>query len=464
MKIFLTNTLSKKKEEFQPIEEGQVKIYSCGPTVYDFVHIGNLRAYAFADILKRMFLMNGYEVNHVMNITDVGHLASDADEGEDKLEKGAARENKTVWEVADFYIQAFLSDAQKLNLIEPDTLCRATDHIAQMIKLIKGLEEKGYTYVANGNVYFDTAKYPAYGQLGNLKLSPEELQSRVEADPDKKSPLDFVLWFTRYKYSDHAMKWESPWGVGFPGWHIECSAMSMEYLGDRIDVHTGGIDLSNIHHTNEIAQSECFLGHKWVNYWLHNEFIVTKEGAKMSKSKDNFATLSTIEEKGYDALDYRYFLLTAQYSKPLSFDFEGLDSARNSRQRLKNIVRELRKAEAGTTDAAAIARYEDEFLTDANDDLNTPKCLAVMWKTLDDASLSAKDKLELLAYYDELFGLKLLDAAEEDIPEEVQVLAAERWQAKQDKDWSLSDQKRAEIEARGYEVLDGKDGYEVRKR
>ncbi len=280
MEILLTNTMSRRKEVFKPLREGEVGIYTCGLTVYNFAHIGNLRAYVFADTLKRMFLFNGYKVNHVMNITDVGHLTGDEDEGEDKMEAGARREGKTVWEIVDFYTKAFFNDLKRLRIIFPTVTCRATRHVDDMIDMIRKIESNGYTYVAGGNVYFDTSKLPDYGKLARLKLDEDKMRSRVESDPYKRNPFDFVLWFTRYKYDSHAMQWDSPWGRGFPGWHIECSAMSSKYLGERFDIHTGGIDHIPIHHTNEIAQSEAAFGHEWVNYWLHSEFLVIGEGRR----------------------------------------------------------------------------------------------------------------------------------------------------------------------------------------
>ena len=339
MKLY--NTLFKKKEEFKPLGK-EVGLYCCGPTVYHFAHIGNLRSYIFEDVLKRTLLFNEFKVNHVMNITDVGHLTSDSDTGEDKMLKGAKREKKTVYEVAEFYTQAFKEDLRKLNFILPNHFPKATEHIKEQIKLIQKLEKKGFTYIAGGNVYFDTSKLDDYGKLARLDLNAET-KSRVEKDANKKNSHDFVLWFTKSKFKDQEMKWESPWGEGYPGWHIECSAMSTKYLGEQFDIHCGGIDHIPVHHTNEIAQSESATGKKpWVKYWLHNEFLVLSKGEKMAKSGENFITLTVLEEKGYSALDYRYFCLGTHYRNPLMFSFEAMDSAKAGYKKLVDRVLELK--------------------------------------------------------------------------------------------------------------------------
>ena len=343
MTLTLFNTLTRKKEPFVPIKKNEVGLYTCGPTVYAFAHIGNLRTYIFEDLLKRTLLFNHFNVKHIMNITDVGHLTSDSDTGEDKMLKGAKREKKTVWEIADFYTKAFQSDIKKLNILNPNIWCKATDHIKEQIALIQRLEQKGFTYVAGGNVYFDTSKLEDYGKLARLNLDAEQ-QSRVDKDENKKNLHDFVLWFTKSKFEEQEMKWPSLWGeAGYPGWHIECSAMSMKYLGEQFDIHCGGIDHINIHHTNEIAQSEAATGKKpWVKYWLHGEFLVIGKDTKMAKSGDNFITLSTLEQRGYHPLDYRYFCLGTHYRMPLTFSFEALDGAKTARKRLVEKVLELK--------------------------------------------------------------------------------------------------------------------------
>jgi len=463
MEIFLTNTLTKKKERFKPLNPDNVGIYTCGLTVYNYAHIGNLRAYVFSDILKRMFLSNDYTVKHVMNITDVGHLTSDDDEGEDKLEAGARREGKSVWEIVDFYANAFLEDMEALNIIRPDILCRATDHIDDMIDMIRRIEANGYTYIAGGNVYFDTSKLDDYGKLSGMKRDEESARSRVEGDPYKKNPFDFVLWFTRYKYQNHAMQWDSPWGRGFPGWHIECSAMSSKYLGERFDIHTGGIDHVPIHHTNEIAQSEAAFGHEWVNYWVHNEFLIIGNNEKMSKSLGNFIRLQSLVDQGYNPLDYRYYLLGAHYRKQLAFSIEAMDAARNAMKRIRSKINEVKGNEPGELDSTAFEKLNNDFRKAVNDDLNTPKALAVLWKVLDSGTLSNGTKLKLTKEFDRILGLDLLSEEQEEIPQEVIAMAEERLEARRTRDWKKADALREKIAEQGYEIMDNKDGYEIRR-
>lgn len=465
MKLKLSNTLTREKELFVPIEENKVGIYSCGPTVYNYAHIGNLRAYVFADILKRALLMNDYEVKHVLNITDVGHLTSDQDDGEDKLEKGAAREHKSVWDVAKFYTDAFFEDLKKLNIISANIYPKATDNIKEMIEFIKLLEKKGFTYIAEGNVYFDTAKFPEYGRIAKLELSSENSESRVEVDPHKKSQFDFVLWFTRYKYKNHEMEWDSPWGKGFPGWHIECSAMATKYLGEHFDIHTGGIDHIPVHHTNEIAQSEAALGHKWVNYWLHSDFLTVKGGDKMAKSTGEFLRLQTVNDKGFSPLDYRYYLLGGHYRSPMQFSFEALEHAKNSLQRAKNVIYGLKKeVSTNSNDKKEFNLLKNEFEDSINDDLNTAKALSILWKTLDSQNLTAKSKLQLVEIYDSIFGLDLLLETKEKVPAEVEELAEKRLAQRKNGDWVEADKTRDQILSLGYEVKDTKDGYELSKK
>lgn len=459
--IYLTNTLTRKKEEFKPIEANKVGIYTCGPTVYNYAHIGNLRAYVFADTLKRMFLANGYEVNHVINITDVGHLASDEDEGEDKLEKGAAREGKSVSEIAKFFTDAFMSDIEALNILEATEFPCATDHIAEMIAIIKTLEEKGFTYIADGNVYFDTSKFDDYGKLTGGKLDPEAQQSRVEQDKNKKNPFDFVLWFTNYKYGSHAQMWESPWGKGFPGWHIECTAMASKYLGERFDIHTGGVDHISVHHTNEIAQSEAAFGHQWVNYWLHNEFLIEKDGEKMAKSKGEFLRLQTLIDRGYEPEDYRYLLLTSHYRSPIVFSWEALDGAKQSRRKLAGKIQALSSSDSNSE---IDQTYLDKFMEAINDDLNTAVALSTVYQTLDDNNLSDSAKINLVKKYDEVLGLNLLEQKQESISKEIKDLAEERLKARANKDWQKSDELRDQISTKGFEILDHGDTYTIRKK
>jgi len=459
MRIY--NTLTRKKEVFKPLKKNQVELYTCGPTVYNYAHIGNLRSYIFEDILKRVLLFNHLKVKHVMNITDVGHLTSDADMGEDKMLKGARREKKTVKQIAAFYTTAFKDDVKKLHIIEPDVWCNAADHIKEQIEMIKTLEMKGFTYFKGGNVYFDTSKINDYGKLAQLNLDADA-QARVEKDSSKKNPHDFVLWFTKSKFQEQEMKWLSPWGKGYPGWHIECSAMSIKYLGNQFDVHCGGIDHIPVHHTNEIAQSEAFIGKKpWVKYWLHNEFIILPKGERMSKSKDNFVTLSTLKEKIFHPLDYRYLCLGTHYRKALMFSYEALDSARIARKKLFEKVLGLDKK--GKENKSKQKKHLNLFTNDVNDDLNTPKALATMWEVLKDEKLSDKDKYFLLLQFDRIFGFNLGNLKEEKIPGKIKKIAELRLKARKDKDWKKSDELREKINKLGYNIGDTKDGYELSK-
>ena len=349
MSLKLFNTMGKSLQEFKPIKEGFVGFYGCGPTVYNYAHIGNLRAYVFLDILDRTLTFLGYKIKHVMNITDIGHLTGDADDGEDKMLKTAQERHQSVMEIAQFYTDAFIKDIDRLNIRHPDVICRATEHVQEMIELIKKIEANGHTYMAGGNLYYDTTTFADYGKLANLNL--EELKAGAGnrgLDENKRNPTDFVLWFTKSKFENQALTWDSPWGRGYPGWHIECSAMSMKYLGEQFDIHTGGIDHIPVHHTNEIAQSEGATGKKWVNYWLHNEFLVEKNG-KMSKSSGEFLTLQRLIDKGYEALDYRYFLLGAHYRSQVMFSWEAMDSAKNGRKALVNRAKKVLEAAGGRT-------------------------------------------------------------------------------------------------------------------
>lgn len=461
MSLVLFNTLSKKKEPFKPLKKGEVGLYTCGPTVYHYVHIGNLRSFIFEDILKRVLLFNNFNVKHVMNITDVGHLTSDADEGEDKMMKGAKREKKTVWEIAEFYTDAFKRDVKKLHILSPDIWCRATDHITEQIEMIKKLEKNGLTYQAGGNVYFDTSSLKDYGKLARLDLSAEK-KERVERDPNKKNSHDFVLWFTKSKFRDQEMKWKSPWGVGYPGWHIECSAMASKYLGEQFDIHCGGMDLSTVHHTNEIAQAEGAFGKKpWVKYWLHGEFLVLGK-QKMSKSDGDFLTLSKLEKDGIDPLDYRYFCLGTHYRNPLMFSKEALEGARTARRKLFDRILELKDSVHGK-DSPKHKKFIDRFTSEINDDLNTPKALATMWDVVKDKELSSHDKYLLLLEFDKVFGFNLGNIQKDKVPNNIIKLAKEREQARLNKDWKKSDELRDKIREKGYQVADSKEGYDISK-
>jgi len=458
----LYNTYTREKEVFVPIRPDLVTLYTCGLTVYNYAHIGNLRTYIFEDVLKRVLFYNGYKVKHVMNITDIGHLTSDADEGEDKMVLSAKKEKKTVWEIAEFYTKAFESDLKKLNIIFPDYHIKASEHIPQMIKLIQRLEEKGYTYFRNGNVYFDISKFPNYGKLARLDIDRLKAGARVAVDKSKKNPLDFVLWFTKSKFDDQEMKWDSPWGKGYPGWHIECSAISMHYLGEQFDIHCGGIDHIPVHHTNEIAQSEGATGKKWVNYWMHGEFLVFNQ-EKMSKSKGEFLTLDLLNKKGYSPMVYRYFCLGAHYRQQLSFSYDALETAKFSYNRLRNKIMEIKSnKEQSKPDEKFVKTIKADFLERINDDLNMPEALAVLWKVLRTDKIGNKEKYDLAIELDKVFGL-LLERGEELLNEEakqkvdtelVEKLVKERDEARAREDWTKSDKIRERLIRMGIEVRD----------
>ncbi|ERI93445.1 cysteine--tRNA ligase [Clostridiales bacterium oral taxon 876 str. F0540] len=464
MKFSVYNTLTGKKEEIIPIEEGKIRLYTCGPTVYNYAHIGNLRTYIFEDVLKKSLEYIGFKVKHVMNITDVGHLESDSDSGEDKMALGASRENKTVWEIARFYEEAFLKDCELLNIKRPDVACRATEHIEDMIKFIQVLEKKGFTYIANGNVYFSIEKFPDYTKLANLSMEELKAGSRVEVDPYKKNPMDFVLWFTNSKFANQIMQWESPWGKGFPGWHIECSAMSMKYLGDRIDIHCGGVDHIPVHHTNEIAQSESAVGHKWVNYWMHAEFLVFDNG-KMSKSNGGFLTVSKLIEKGFSPLDYRYFCLQSKYKKQLVFSFESLKEAQRSLSKLKskiNGILESKNAEDKLNEDN-IKSYQAKFADQISDDLNIANAFTILSEVIKDEALNNSDKVYLIEDFDRVFSLNLteINNTNENVSVDetyINNLIQERNQARKEKNWARADEIRNILLDQNIELIDSKEG------
>ncbi|NNU76871.1 cysteine--tRNA ligase [Clostridium estertheticum] len=462
MSFNVYNTMTRSKEEFIPYVEGKVGMYTCGPTVYNYAHIGNLRTYIFEDVLKKALEYSKFKVKHVMNITDVGHLQSDGDEGQDKMALGAKREHKTVWEIAKFYEDAFFEDCKKLNIKRPTIVCRATEHIQDMIEFIKKLEEKGYTYVSNGNVYFEIDKFPDYAKLAHLSLDELEAGSRIEVDINKKNPLDFVLWFTNSKFSNQIMQWESPWGKGFPGWHLECSTMSVKYIGEYLDIHCGGIDHIAIHHTNEVAQSEGVLGHKWVKYWMHGEFLVLDSG-KMSKSSGNFLTISSLEEEGYSPLDYRYFCLQSKYRKQLVFSFESLNDARNGYKKLKERIAIVLSAinENDIVSGEKILSYKEKFSLFISDDLNIANAFTVLFDVLKDTNLNNKEKSILIEDFDKIFTLNLMIIEKEttDIDEElINNLIIERNAARASKNWARADEIRDEFIAMNIELLDSKEG------
>jgi cysteinyl-tRNA synthetase len=452
--LYLYNTLSKNKEEFSPITDSRVGMYNCGPTVYDVVHIGNLRAYVFADILRRTLEWNGYAVRHIVNITDVGHLTSDADEGEDKMTKGLKREGlpitlEAMHTLAEKYTKVFEEDLEALNIEPPTALPRASEHIGEQIDLIKALEAKSFTYATSDGIYFDTSKDPRYGKLGGLS---NESVARVETNHEKKHPRDFALW----KFNAD-LGWNSPWGKGFPGWHIECSAMSMKYLGETFDIHTGGKEHAAIHHNNEIAQSESATGTPLAHYWLHHEWV-NFEGGKMAKSAGGFTTRKTLEERGFDPLSYRYWLLTAHYRSPVDFTWEALESAQNAFHKLKNRLLEL-----GSVPGSPNHEYLEKLTYFVNDDLNTPQALALTWDLLKDESISDPDKRATLLGFDKILGLKLADVTPVEAPLEVKKLVDEREEARTKGRWEKADELRKEIEHLGYTVKDTDQGPYIQK-
>ncbi|MBU1198562.1 MAG: cysteine--tRNA ligase [Nanoarchaeota archaeon] len=462
MGLTLYNTMSRKKEEFMPINPPNVGLYACGPTVYNFAHIGNLRTYVFNDVLRRTLLKNGFKLKHVMNITDVGHLTSDADEGEDKMLVAVKREKKTVWDIAKFYTDAFFSDTEHLNIQTPETLCKATDHIKEMIEMDQKIEKNGFAYFTGGNLYFDTGKLDDYGKLARLKLDELKEGARTDKDHNKKNHTDFVLWFTKSKFGEQEMKWDSPWGTGYPGWHIECSAMSSKYLGEQFDIHTGGIDHIPVHHTNEIAQSEAATGKKpWVKYWIHGEFLVMDKG-KMAKSSGTFITLQTVIDKGFDPIAYRFFCLGTHYRKQLMFSWEGLEGASSAYKALKNKIAEVDGS--GKDNEKLKASFQDKFLKEINDDLNMPRALAVLNEVINDNNLSKQNKVDLISDFDNILGLDLLKQEEVEIPKEIQDLIDKREEARKNKDFALSDTLRDEIKAKGFVVEDTKEGPKIKKQ
>ena len=467
MPLKLYNTLTRKKEIFKPIKKGFVGIYSCGPTVYWYQHIGNLRTYIFSDILKRTLVYNGYKVKHVMNVTDVGHLTSDADTGEDKMEMAAAREGKKAEDIADYYLKIFKEDFKKLNISNPDIWSKATEHIKEMIEMIKTLEKKGYTYRTSDGIYFDSSKFKDYGKMAKIKVEKLIAGKRTEMR-EKRNRTDFALWKlspSTNSEEQRQQEWNSPWGIGFPGWHIECSAMSMKYLGENFDIHTGGEDHIQIHHTNEIAQSEAFSGKKFVNYWLHGAFLKFR-GEKVSKSKGGLYTLSELEKKGFPPLSFRYMCLTTHYKKPVNFSPEILEASQNSLERLKNIIYEIKKAHSSKVmrkNKKNINIAKNEFLKIINDDLSTPRAVSFLWDILRDNRLNDSEKYELAMDFDRIFGLDLDKEEEIEIPKEVKKLVKEREEARKKKNWQEADNIRNRIKKAGYKVDDTEEGPDIKK-
>ena len=461
MSIKLFNTLTRKKEDFKPLDEKEIRMYSCGPTVYYFAHIGNLRAYLFMDNLRRVLKYNGYNLKHVMNITDVGHLVSDADEGEDKMMKAARRENKNPYEIAEFYMNAFLADIDKLNIDRPEIIARATEHIDVMEEYVKKIIENGFSYQTEDTVYFDTSKLDKYGVLSNRKVEDQKAGARVEFDQAKKNISDFAIWIKAPE--NHIMKWDTFFGKAYPGWHLECSAMGYKYLGEQFDIHTGGVDHIPIHHENEIAQSKGFSGKIPANYWMHVEFLQIN-GGKMSKSLNNLYTIKDLEEKGYEPLVYRMFNFTSNYRAQINFTFEAMDAAKVALNRLRDGY--LKHAE-GFDDVSdsVIKEYEDKFLEAINDDLNMPVAMSVVWDVIKNP-LKSKKLQNLLLKFDEVLGLDLKDYQKQEnvLPEEIQNLVNERNEARTNKNWAESDRIRDILIEKGYTVKDSKEGTIVEKQ
>ncbi len=457
MKLHLYDNWTRQLRLFEPLEPGRVGIYSCGPTVYDYQHIGNLRTYIFVDGLKRALRLNGYEVFHVMNITDVGHLTSDADEGEDKMEKGSRRTGKSAREIADLYTDVFRSDLKQLNITDPDVWCKATDHIPEQIAFIADIEKKGFTYKTADGIYFDTSKLNDYGHLARLDIEGLESGHRIDIG-EKRRPTDFALWKFSRPDEHRQMEWDSPWGIGFPGWHIECSAMAQKYLGDYFDIHCGGEDHIPVHHTNEIAQTQARSGTRLANFWLHGFFLL-QSGEKMAKSKGEFLRLQLLCDKGYDPLDYRYLCLTGHYRSQLSFNFDALLAAQTALNRLRSQVNSL--GEPGAADPT----YVDRFMAELNDDLNFPRALALAWDVLK-SDLSAGAKKATLLKFDQGFGFGLESYHIEDevIPEHIMRLAEARWQAKLARNFAESDRLRKQVQEGGYLIEDLADRYRVKRK
>ena len=465
MKLY--NTLSRQKEEFKPIQEGVASIYSCGPTVYQYAHIGNMRSYVFMDILRRALKYNGYNLKHVMNITDVGHLVSDADEGEDKMVKTAKQTQKSPLEIAEYYTGVFMKDIAELNIEKPEYIPKATEHIDEMLEFVEELAEKGFAYETSDGIYFDIMKFEGYGKLSRLDLEGQIAGARVDVNEEKRHPADFALWKKAPK--EHIMQWPSPWGMGYPGWHIECSAMSRKYLGDVFDIHTGGVDHIPVHHENEIAQSEALLGKPAVNYWLHGEFLLIDNG-KMSKSLGNAYTIADIKKEGYSPLAFRYMCLNANYRSKLNFTWEGIKAAQVALDRLFEGVLAHRKAPEGIElEAGLLERFEEDFKDAVNDDLNIPKALGVAWNAVKHGTKS-QDIYGLLLKMDNVLGLDFANIAqkhEDEAPElspEIEELVNIRQQARKDKNWKLADEIRDKLNGMGIQLEDTPEGVKATRK
>lgn len=449
------NSLTRKKENFMPHSD-IVKMYSCGPTVYSYPHIGNMRAYLFMDNIRRVLKYNGYKLDGVINITDVGHLTSDADEGEDKMLVASQREHKSPWEIAKFYTNIFMQEVKRLNIDMPEHIVPATSVIEDIIEFVQGLLDKNYAYQTSKGIYFDIDKFSGYGKLGGA-VDQKKAGARIDVDDEKHSPYDFVLWVKAPK--EHIMQWDSPWGKGYPGWHIECSVIGNKFLGDYIDIHTGGVDHKTIHHENEIAQSDSLCGHQVVKFWMHVEFLQVN-GGKMGKSLNNMYTLNDLQEKGFDAEDFRYFYFMAHYSKQQNFTFEALKGAQNSLKAFKTAVKSHKNG-LGDIIESKLEKYKDEFLDAINDDLNMPRALAVCQRLLKEEK--SNKIYQLIMEFNRVLGFDFKEDFENDIPQEIAMLAQSRWKAKLEKDFTKADMIRQELAEKGYLVKDSKDGFKIEK-
>lgn len=464
MDINFYNTLTRRKEKFEPIDKNEVKMYSCGPTVYSFAHIGNFRTYIFMDTLRRVLKYNGYNLKHVMNITDVGHLESDADEGEDKMEKAARKENKNPYDVAQYYLDAFLKDIDKLNIDKPEIITRATDNIPQMIEYVNDIIKNGYAYETSKGIYFDISKLDKYPLLSNRKMEEQIAGARVEVDPEKRNPYDFAIWIKAPE--NHIMKWESPWGLSYPGWHLECSTMGRRFLGEQFDIHTGGVDHIPTHHENEIAQARGAIGKVPARFWMHCEFLLV-DGGKMSKSLGNVYTISQLEEKGITPLGYKLFCFTANYRTKLNFTFEGAMSSQVALERLYDSYLKHKNGK-DIIDEKDINSYKEKFLEYVNDDLNMPGAMSVVWDIARNENKSVQFA-ELLEAFDKVLGLDIKNAEnylkreEEDIPEDIRDIINKRNEARKKKDWEASDSLRDLIIEKGYSIKDTKEGTIVKR-
>lgn len=460
--LYFYNTLSRQKEKFEPINDKKITMYSCGPTVYSYAHIGNMRAYIFMDLLRRTLKYDGYKLKGVMNITDVGHLLSDGDDGEDKMEKAAKAQKKTPEQIAQHYTEAFFADLEKLNIGKPEVVAKATNYIDDMISYVEKLIEAGYGYEISDGIYFDISKFPKYGQLSRLKLDEQKAGARVQVNKEKRNAHDFAIW--KKAEPEHIMQWKSPWGMGYPGWHIECSVLSTKFLGNRFDIHTGGVDHIPVHHENEIAQNEALTKEQSVNYWMHGEFMLVDNG-KMSKSLGNVYTVTQLDEMGYSPMVFRFFCLNAHYRKKLNFTFEGMEASKKAYNRLLASLY-THKISNEKADEEKLAKYKQEFADAIDDDLNVPLALGVLFTMLKESP--SKDYFKLALEFDKVFGLSLdkckaPEPEKIDVPEEVQQLVDERAAAKKEKDWAKADEIRAKITELGYAVKDTKDGAVISK-